>query len=199
LAAVIVPLNKHRAAERLFHEARVEPRWIGPPAAEQIRERDDEKLVEALRAQAADVSDDDRALAKKVLEGADPEALVATLVRAQREALPAPEDVTPWTPQPKKAPVQGVWFRVNVGHKQRADPKWLVPMLCRRGEIDKADIGAFRIFAEETRVLVSQAVAERFLDHASRPDRQDPRVRIALATEDQALEPRKPRFKGKRK
>ncbi|MBM4392151.1 MAG: DbpA RNA binding domain-containing protein, partial [Deltaproteobacteria bacterium] len=91
--------------------------------------------------------------------------------------------VTRRPPPPRRdGPTEGgVWFRINVGQRQRADPKWLVPMLCRRGGIDKADIGRFNILANETRVLIRGSVAEAFLDAASLPDRQDPRVKIVPA------------------
>ncbi|MGC4113746.1 MAG: DEAD/DEAH box helicase [Myxococcales bacterium] len=36
---------------------------------------------------------------------------------------------------------EGVWFRMNVGRLNNADPKWLVPLICRRGGATKADLG----------------------------------------------------------
>ncbi len=75
--------------------------------------------------------------------------------------------------------VDGVWFRVNVGREQRADPKWLLPMLCRRGGITKRDLGPFEIRRRETRFSVHPDVARRFFDQASRPDAKDPNIRIA--------------------
>jgi ATP-dependent RNA helicase DeaD len=71
-----------------------------------------------------------------------------------------------------------VWFTINVGRSTNADPRWLVPLLCRRGEVTKADIGAIRIFAEETKVEITAAAADRFSRAARMPDRQDPRIRI---------------------
>ena len=39
-----------------------------------------------------------------------------------------------------------VWFRLDIGRSKNADPKWLLPMLCRKGGLNRADIGAIRIF-----------------------------------------------------
>ncbi len=56
----------------------------------------------------------------------------------------------------------GVWFKITVGRERNADPKWLLPEICRQGEIEKKDIGAIRVFDTETRFEVDQSVAERF-------------------------------------
>jgi ATP-dependent RNA helicase DeaD len=32
----------------------------------------------------------------------------------------------------------GVWFRLNVGRERNADPKWILPLICRVGHITKA-------------------------------------------------------------
>ena len=57
----------------------------------------------------------------------------------------------------------GSWFRIAVGRRKNADPKWLLPLICRRGGLTKADIGAIRIFDNETLFEVSAGTAEAFL------------------------------------
>ncbi|HEY1098967.1 MAG TPA: DbpA RNA binding domain-containing protein, partial [Myxococcota bacterium] len=71
-----------------------------------------------------------------------------------------------------------VWFNVNVGRAQRADPKWLLPMLCRRGDVDKRDIGRMVILDHETRFEILPGTADRFARAAARPDEKEPRVFI---------------------
>jgi ATP-dependent RNA helicase DeaD len=56
----------------------------------------------------------------------------------------------------------GVWFRLNVGRGRNADPKWLLPEICRQGEITKKDIGAIRVFETESLFQVSAEVAVKF-------------------------------------
>jgi ATP-dependent RNA helicase DeaD len=46
----------------------------------------------------------------------------------------------------------GVWVSLSVGRKHNAEPRWLLPMLCRAGNITKGDIGAIRIFDNESYV-----------------------------------------------
>ncbi|HEX4874903.1 MAG TPA: DbpA RNA binding domain-containing protein, partial [Sphingorhabdus sp.] len=55
-----------------------------------------------------------------------------------------------------------VWFKLNIGRRNNADPKWLLPLLCRRGGVTRNDIGAIRIAADETFVGISAAAARHF-------------------------------------
>ena len=72
----------------------------------------------------------------------------------------------------------GVWFTVNVGRSKNADPKWIVPLLCRRGGINKASIGKIQILARETRVEIAADVSERFAESARKPDAKDRNIQI---------------------
>jgi ATP-dependent RNA helicase DeaD len=72
----------------------------------------------------------------------------------------------------------GVWFRVNVGRSRNADPRWLLPILCRRGEVDRRQIGRIEVMADETRFEVAPAAAADFSRAAKRPDSKDPNIRI---------------------
>uniref|UniRef100_A0A9E8CTX3 DEAD/DEAH box helicase n=1 Tax=Bosea sp. NBC_00436 TaxID=2969620 RepID=A0A9E8CTX3_9HYPH len=64
-----------------------------------------------------------------------------------------------------------VWFRLDIGRKQGADPRQLLPMLCRRGRITRDEVGAIRIFDRETKVEIDADVADRFYDSVRIPDR----------------------------
>jgi len=63
----------------------------------------------------------------------------------------------------RSAMENGVWFRITVGRERNADPKWLLPEICRQGEISKPDVGAIRVYDTETRFEISPEVAEQFL------------------------------------
>jgi ATP-dependent RNA helicase DeaD len=43
-----------------------------------------------------------------------------------------------------------VWFRMDVGRRNQADPRWILPLLCRRGHITRGEVGAIRISANQT-------------------------------------------------
>ena len=69
-----------------------------------------------------------------------------------------------------------VWFRAAIGRKKNAEARWLLPMICRRGGIDKHDIGAIRIMDTTTEFEISRDAAEilRRHDPASGQGRQHP-------------------------
>jgi ATP-dependent RNA helicase DeaD len=52
---------------------------------------------------------------------------------------------------------------MDIGRRHNADPRWLLPLLCRRGHITKSEIGAIRIAAGETMFEVPRAAAGRFM------------------------------------
>jgi ATP-dependent RNA helicase DeaD len=68
------------------------------------------------------------------------------------------------------------WFTLNVGRSKNADPKWILPMLCRKGKIAKHDIGVIRIFDDETRVEIAESVAAQFAINMRRPGGDNVRV-----------------------
>ena len=229
LAILIVAEKARRFVERMLASARIDAKWQLPPSADDIRARDQGKLVIEIRALADEPSEDDRRVAEMLLGERSAEALVAALVRSRREALPAPEELTlPTSMHPRRAetarrpeapraqrvdrrreqlpfegpdrrrkpaaqringerrpaerqgPMSGdaVWFTVNVGRSKNADPKWLIPLLCRRGNVTKRAIGKIQILARETRVEIAADAADQFAEAVRRPDPKDPRIHI---------------------
>jgi ATP-dependent RNA helicase DeaD len=83
----------------------------------------------------------------------------------------------------KHAMAEGsVWFRAAIGRRKNAEARWLLPMICRRGGIDKRDIGAIKIMDTTTEFEISERVAESFAAKVKRPDKEDS-IRIEPMTE----------------
>jgi ATP-dependent RNA helicase DeaD len=87
----------------------------------------------------------------------------------------------------KKPPRNGmdggsVWFRAGIGKRKNAEARWLLPMICRRGGIEKQDIGAIRIHDTTTEFEISERVADSFAAKIKRPDKED-NIRIELLTD----------------
>jgi ATP-dependent RNA helicase DeaD len=75
---------------------------------------------------------------------------------------------------PRHGTAEGsVWFRAAIGRQKKAEARWLLPMICRRGGIDKHDIGAIRILDTTTEFEISERVAESFAVKIRRPDKED--------------------------
>ena len=70
-----------------------------------------------------------------------------------------------------------MWFTINVGRSKNADPKWLVPFLCRRGDITKQAIGKIEILQRETRVEIAPHAADHFAEAVRRPLNPDDKDR----------------------
>jgi ATP-dependent RNA helicase DeaD len=56
----------------------------------------------------------------------------------------------------------GTWFKVSVGRKHKAEPRWLLPMLCKAGNVTKTAIGSIRIFDTESIFEVAAQKADAF-------------------------------------
>ncbi len=97
-----------------------------------------------------------------------------------------------------------IWFRLNIGRRNEADPRWLLPMICRRGKITKADIGAIRIFDKETKFEVAEAAADRLAASAKHNEGEEIRLDYlgpdgnAAGGERPAARPGKRTFEGSR-
>ncbi len=193
VSVLLVPHTRRRLAERLIAAARVKASWAPAPSAEAVRARDDERLIAQARALVAEEPEEgDRDLARQLLaDGAvSAEALAAALLHVLRAPLPAPEELTEIAERPApRAPreaapreegggQEGVWFRMDVGRDGRADPKWLLPFLCRRGHVTRQEIGRIRILARETQFEVAPYAAQRFAAAARKADGDDAHIRI---------------------
>jgi ATP-dependent RNA helicase DeaD len=214
VSVLIVPQARYRRAERLIADARLSPRWMDAPTADEVRALDRERFLhDPLLTE--DVSDEDRAMAQVLIQNRSAEDIAAILSKLYRSRLPEPEELTPPVAQPQargardrdfdrdrksdrhprerdergrdsyqresgsgfergSQPLQArddsVIFRMSVGRQQKADPKWLLPMICRRGNVTRREIGTIRILDESTEFEISRDAAEHFALHASRKD-----------------------------
>jgi ATP-dependent RNA helicase DeaD len=184
-AVLVVPFQRRRRVEMMLRGARIQAQWIDPPTPEQIRLQDRERLLETLL-QPAEIDEEDREIAARLLAERSPEDIAAALVRAHRGSLPQPEELVGQgsaqeRPQQRGGFEGSAWFRIDVGRRHNADPRWILPLLCRRGHITKAEVGAIRIQPTETQFEVAGNVAPRFTAAWARSaDKGDPESNIAL-------------------
>lgn len=182
VSALIVPNNARRRTERLLQSAGLSATWASPPSADDVLRRDDERIL-ADPVFSEPVTDDERDFVSTLLDQRGAELVAAAFVRLCRSGRSAPEDlleVAPFTPSGDRpsgdrsirrdeAPGRrddfgdSVWFSLSVGRRQNAEPRWLIPMLCRTGGITKREIGAIKMQPEETFVQIAADWADRFL------------------------------------
>ena len=204
-SVLVVPYNKRRFAERLLESANLNPVWSGPPLADEIRAKDQQRLLDdPILTEVA--TEEDLVLAQKILADRTPEQVAAALIRLHRQRMPEPEDlfddVRDTQPSRQISPrgaaaydplregppggahrVEGEtsWFRMPIGRQNNADPKWLIPLICRLGHVTKKDIGQIRIFDRETKFEIVQEVQQRFAQAVHGAAEGDIRIEPAAA------------------
>jgi ATP-dependent RNA helicase DeaD len=207
VSVLVVPYNKRRFAERLLDSASIEAGWSGPPLAEEIRAKDQQRLLDDPILTEVP-SEDDLTLARRILADRSPEAVAAALIRLHRQRLPEPEDLFDDAREtgqliPSAKPRGGTaydpmregrggrthadggagaeWFRMPIGRQNNADPKWLIPLICRLGHVTKKDIGQIRIFDRETKFEIVAEAEGRFRQAIKGAAEGDIRIEPAAA------------------
>lgn len=200
-AVLVVPYPRRRRVEAMLRGARIEAEWGEAPGPDAIRAQDRGRLLERLLA-PFEADDDDREIARELLASRGAEDLAVALVRAHRAALPQPEELIGDTPEAKAQHHRPgfedvVWFRMDIGRRQNADPRWILPLLCRRGHVTRDVVGAIRISANETHFQIPRALAAQFARAVARTadeDREDGtgvRIEPAEATPREAAHARR--------
>ena len=177
-AVLIVPYQRRKRVESMLRGAKIEADWIKVPTAADIRAKDHERLLETLLT-PVEVEDEDRALGARLLETMSAEDIAAALVRVHRAKMPQAEDLLDDGSRERQRDDHragfddSVWFKLNVGRRNNADPKWILPLLCRRGGVTKNDIGAIRIAANETHVGIAAAAVAKFAKSIAQPGHEE--------------------------
>ena len=181
VSVLLVSYTRRRKVELMLQSASIKAEWSGPPSAEMILANDQARML-ADPVLIAPVEDEAvLALGKQLLEKSSPEQIAAALIRLYQQKLPAPEDVydddrmkrqqetgtndkgqadVPYTDFARGGDM--TWFRINIGRDKNADPKWLMPTICRLGHVTKRDIGAIKIFERETKFEITQEMQAKF-------------------------------------
>ena len=184
VSAMIIDQKGRKRAERLLRFAKINAEWASPPSADDVIQRDEERIL-ADPILTNPIEDNEKDLVEKLLENFTIDQLATGFARLSHKDRSAPEDVQAVSfdaPKPgsfKDRPERGgreggrnrreefdesVWFTISVGRKQNAEPRWLIPLLCKSGDITKADLGVIKMQQEETLIQLDAAQAESFFD-----------------------------------
>ena len=206
-AAIVVPYNRRRRVEGMLRGAQIEAQWIDAPTPEAIAKRDRKRLLETIT-EPREYEEGDRELAADLMARMTPEDIAAALVHAHRSELPAPEELLANTPEARaKAKAERhrpgfedtVWFKMDIGRRHNAEPRWIMPLICRRGHITRNEIGAIRIGQHETWFEVPRAVGGKVADAVQRtasPDDEQDAIAIVESPEGPRVEARNNRKAG---
>jgi ATP-dependent RNA helicase DeaD len=214
-AVLLATAAERRKAEWLFGAAHVKAAWTPPPSAGDIAAAARARLADELLApsQDHDPADGavDRAATDDLLARLQPKLpereLLRRLVARELARLPAGEPMRAVqipiaqehnhrSAQPRRAHSdfarEGKLFSVSLGAKDKADPRWLLPLICRRGGVTRRDVGAIRIGPRETLFEIAGEAAAEFALAAAEPDPRAPHVVIRAQPHGPSHKPHSP-------
>ena len=168
VSTLIVPHHRRRHTERLLTSANITASWGKPPSADEITKRDRERILED-ESLGGHTSEDEQAFAAELMARYGAEQIAVAFLRQHMAGLTAPEELLDAAPEPPRRKQRddfrnGVWFRLSIGREKNAEPRWLLPMLCRFGKLTKQEIGAIKIRKNDSYVELSAACVERFVE-----------------------------------
>jgi ATP-dependent RNA helicase DeaD len=190
-SVLLVPPSRRRRAEQLLQMAHVTAIWSAPPGADAVRAADQARfLADPLLTEPA--TEEEASAARALLSERPAEAAAVALLRLHRARLPAPMVLSAPDTAPARRPraearadrpangVAPAWFRLTAGRRENADPKWVLPLICRLGDVTRAEVGAIRIFDRETKFEITAEAADRFaVAVAARAGQEDARIEPA--------------------
>ncbi|MDX2020270.1 MAG: DEAD/DEAH box helicase [Deltaproteobacteria bacterium] len=95
-------------------------------------------------------------------------------------------------PAPRDTEARGgrsVIFRVNLGANEHAEPRILLPIICRRGDVDRSVVGGIRVGPQSSTFEIAAEAAVAFARAASKPDPIEPHIRIEAARPGESSAP----------
>lgn len=183
LCVLMVPHNRRQTAQRLIGAANIRAEWGKPPSATEVAAQDRQRILNDA-VLSTPLVPEETDFARDLLALHSPEQVAAAYLRLQQANRPAPEELLEAMPDPRlrdapqgrssepRSPREsfagGAWFSISAGHKQNAEPRWLLPLICRVGHLTKRDIGAIKVFHGESHFEVAADAAERFWDQIER-------------------------------
>ena len=199
VSVLMVSHTRRRKVELMLQSASINAEWSGAPSAEAILAKDQERmLTDPILMAPAD--EEALEMGRQLLERTSPEHVAAALIRLYREKLPPPEDVhddermarAMASGRNERGQADGplvdfarggemTWFRVNIGRDKNADPKWLLPLICRLGHVTKRDVGSIKIFDRETKFEITKDAETKFRGALNQPNDEGVTIQDAVA------------------
>jgi len=164
VSALIVTPRTHKKAERLLSWAKVRAEWGSPPSAADVRAMDEERLFSDSAWQEP-ATEEEQLGVTRLLETFSPEQIAAGYLRLLRTLRAPPEELTEVGAKPERTRDFGpsTWFAVSGGRDAGAEPRRLLPMLCKAGGLSKDDIGAIRVQQDQSFVQIRDVAVAGFL------------------------------------
>lgn len=204
ISALIATPKTVKKAQRLLGWAKLKAEWVSPPTAEQILQKDQDRLLTD-PVWDEEPTEAENEFAATLLAQHAPEKIAAAYLRLFQSGQTAPEDLSAPDAKPERKNRDdfgpSTWFSVSVGRKNQAEPRWLLPMILRAGNLDKQAIGAIRVQDAESYIEIADTSVDRmmtFLDGGGELEEGIRMVRLNEKPDLGAPRPSGPRSSGPR-
>lgn len=184
---LVVPFSRRRSAERLLQMAKLNAETIPAPGIAAVQAKNNERILNEV-AEVEALDEEYNGLLQSLQQRYTPEQIARAYLARELSLRPVPEELSdaPIRPlenrrghdrhersdrggrgerQERGSRFDGVWFSLSAGRKHRADPRWLLPLICKAGHVSKRDVGSIRILDNETRFEILAEKAGEFFDY----------------------------------
>ncbi len=164
VSALIVTQKSRKKAQRILSMAKLKAEWVSAPSADAVKAQEEERMF-AQSDWEVPASEAEMPTIDKLTAQFSASQLAAAYVRLYRSIRSAPEELADIDAKPAPRPEFGpsVWFSVTGGRNANAEPRRLLPMLCKASDLTKDDIGAIRIKQDISLVQLREASVAAFL------------------------------------
>lgn len=201
VSSLIVTPKDRKKAERILKFARLNAEWGEAPSAEAVVAKDEERML-ASDGWRDPIQENEAEMVATLTSSYDPDQIAAAYLRLYRERQSAPEELAAAGPdaprQPREAFGPSTWFAVDGGRAAGAEPRRLLPMLCKAGDLTKNDIGAIRIQQDQSFVEVRQSSVAKFMNALGSSMTVEGGAKVSQLNEAPTLQPRPQRAKPSR-
>jgi len=165
VSALIITPKIRKKAQRIISMAKLKVEWTNAPSAEAVMARDEARMLDD-PSWNEEVAESERETVVNLVERFTGEQIAAAFLRLYRSQHSAPEELAgvDAKPPPRVEFGPSVWFSITGGRDQGAEPRRLLPMLCKAGRISKEDIGAIRVQQDHSFVELREASVAGFLE-----------------------------------
>ncbi|MEW9804594.1 DEAD/DEAH box helicase [Mesorhizobium sp. ZMM04-5] len=170
VCALIVPYHRRGSAARLLKLAKLAAVSQPAPGPAEIDARNRERIMADPALSQAPV-EEEAEFVRDLLAAHGPEQVALAYLRQQLASRPAAEELSEAAPpafdaskgeRPDARFENGAWFTVSLGRKHRAEPRWLLPLICKAGNVTRREIGSIRILDTESRFEIAADRADAF-------------------------------------
>ncbi|SDJ36166.1 DEAD/DEAH box helicase [Aliiruegeria lutimaris] len=165
VSALVVQPKFRKKAERLLAAAKIKAEWGGAPTAEAVLTRDEDRLFADPVWQESSTESESEVI-ERLVRSFPAEKIANAFLSLYRAQHSAPEELTEMdaAPKPRREFGPSVWFSLSIGRDSGADPRRILPMICKAGGITKTEIGAIRLKADESYVEIAEASVDGFCE-----------------------------------